>query len=90
MKSILIIILTILLTVKTSAQIGTYQANVPAPGFYLGLGTGLESFSGVIGVTGDLRVTKNFFLRAGAGIGSWGGKLSVGIRNESRAGNSFG
>lgn len=90
MKSILIIILTILLTVKTSAQIGTYQANAPTPGFYLGLGTGLESFSGVIGVTGDLRVAKNFFLRAGAGIGSWGGKLSIGVRNESRTGNSFG
>jgi hypothetical protein len=90
MKTILFTIAAILITLNLSSQTNTFQTNVPIPGFYLGLGTGLESFSGLIGITGDLRVKKNFFLRAGAGIGSWGAKLSVGIRNESKYGNSIG
>jgi hypothetical protein len=90
MKTFLFLIASVLMTVKVSSQIYAVQANAPVPGFYLGLGTGLESFSGVIGITGDFRVANNFFLRAGAGIGSWGGKLSFGIRNEAKTNNSIG
>jgi hypothetical protein len=90
MKTFLFTIVTILLSINVWAQANTFQTNVPKPGFYLGLGTGLESFSGVIGITGDFRAGNNFFLRAGAGIGSWGGKLSIGIRNETKYGNGIG
>jgi hypothetical protein len=87
---LLIVIVSVLLTLETSAQATTWQANEIKPDFYLGLGTGLESFSGVIGITGDFRVRDNFFIRAGAGIGSWGAKFSVGIRNEKKYVKSFG
>jgi hypothetical protein len=90
MKTILILIITIALTVNISAQTSSYQANEYKPGFYLGIGTGLESFSGLIGITGDFRVRDNFFFRAGAGLGSWGSKFSVGIRNETKTGRSVG
>ncbi len=90
MRMFLVIIVAILLTVKTSAQTDIQQLTVRIPQFYLGLGTGLESFSGVIGITGDLRLQNNFFIRAGAGIGSWGSKLSLGIRNEKKLGKSIG
>ena len=90
MKTFLITIAAVMLTIGVWAQTNNLQANVPKPGFYLGLGTGLESFSGLIGITGDFRATNNFFIRAGAGIGSWGGKFSIGLRNESKTGNSIG
>ncbi len=86
----LIIIAALLLSARASAQATFQQSNEIKPGFYLGFGTGLESFSGIIGITGDFRVHNNFFLRGGAGIGSWGGKLSVGLRNEQKYGKSFG
>lgn len=89
-ENIFFTIVAILITINIQAQTNTFQTNEPKPGFYLGIGTGLESFSGIIGITGDFRAKNNFFLRAGAGIGSWGGKLSVGIRNESKYGNSIG
>jgi len=50
--------------------------------FYLGIQSGLESFTGLIGLTADYRIHSNFYIHAGAGIGSWGGKVSAGIRNE--------
>jgi hypothetical protein len=57
---------------------------------YIGIGTGIESFSGMVGVTADIKAKENLFVRLGAGLGGWGGKLSVGIRGEKRAGNSIG
>ena len=90
MKTFLITIAAVMLTIGVWAQTNNLQANVPTPGLYLGLGTGLESFSGLIGITGDFRASNNFFIRAGAGLGSWGGKFSVGLRNESKRGNSIG
>lgn len=57
---------------------------------YIGIGTGIESFSGLIGVTADFKAKENLFVRFGAGVGGWGGKLSVGIRGEKKAGNSIG
>ncbi len=57
---------------------------------YFGIGTGLESFSGLIGLTADMRITEKLFIRGGAGIGNWGYKLSAGIRTEKKTTNSVG
>jgi len=90
MKTFLMTIASVLLTFGIWAQSNTMQSNAPKPGFYLGLGTGVESFSGLIGITGDFRASNNFFIRGGIGLGSWGGKFSIGVRNESKSGNSIG
>jgi hypothetical protein len=68
----------------------TNTVGYKSPDFYLGIGTGIESFSGMVGVTADIKAKENLFVRMGAGIGGWGGKLSIGIRGERRAGNSVG
>lgn len=90
MKTFLVTLSAVLLSIHVWAQPNAMPASSPKPAFFLGLGTGIESFSGLIGITGDLRAINNLFIRAGAGIGSWGGKLSIGVRNESKVGNSIG
>ncbi len=72
------------------AQSDTWQQNIKQPDVYIGLASGMESFAGLIGITADFRARNNFYLRAGAGIGSWGGKISIGIRNEKKAEKSIG
>jgi hypothetical protein len=72
------------------AQIESSHREEWRPDFYIGFQSGLESFTGLIGITGDLRLYNNFYFHIGAGIGSWGGKLSAGIRNEKSAGKGVG
>ena len=70
-KFLLSVVFMAFLCTVSRAQNPTWQANEPIlPKAYIGIGGGLENISGLIGVTGDLRVQKNFFLRAGAGLGS--------------------
>jgi hypothetical protein len=90
MKKLLIFLLAGFLVGNISAQNTSNPQIEKKPDFYLGIGTGLESFSGVIGMTGDFRLQDNYFVRLGAGIGSWGAKFSAGIRAEKKAGNSIG
>jgi hypothetical protein len=90
MKQLIIIILISVSILKASAQTTNWQQNTVRPDFYLGLQSGMESFAGLIGITGDYRVRDNFYIRAGAGIGSWGTKISAGIRNERSSGKGIG
>lgn len=52
--------------------------------FYLGFGMGLNNYCGMLGIGADLRVYKRLLVRVGAGIGSWGNKLTVGLRYQRR------
>ena len=91
MKIKLLILLMFAGILRIQAQNeGNWQQSVKLPQFYLGMQTGLESFTGLFGVTADFRVSNNFFIHAGAGIGSWGSKISAGIRNEKQYESSFG
>jgi len=90
MKQNALLIIFALALMNVSAQTNAWQQNETLPGFYLGIQSGVESFTGLIGLTADFRLKDNFFIRAGAGIGSWGGKLSVGIRNEKSSGKGIG
>ncbi|MBK7211784.1 MAG: hypothetical protein IPH88_00500 [Bacteroidales bacterium] len=91
MKFKLLILLLLMTLIRVQAQTeGNWQQSVKLPQFYLGMQTGVESFTGLFGVTADFRVSNNFFVHAGAGIGSWGSKLSVGIRNEKKYESSIG
>lgn len=60
------------------------------PYTYLGLGTGINNYVGIIGVGADVRVYHEFFIRIGAGLGSWGGKLTGGIRYERKYTSGWG
>ena len=88
MKKIIFVVLTII-SVQIKAQSYDINYTEPEPKFYIGLQSGLESFAGLIGITADYRITGNFFIHAGAGLGSWGTKISGGIRNEKKSEKSF-
>lgn len=77
------------------AQEGSINYQVPQqldklPVFYIGLNSGLNSYSGIFGVGANVRLIDNAFVEGGAGIGSWGYKFSGGIRYDFRARNTFG
>ncbi|HXP48918.1 MAG TPA: hypothetical protein VN922_03130 [Bacteroidia bacterium] len=52
------------------------------PRFYLGLGTGLNNYVGIIGIGAELRTIDPLLVRAGIGIGTWGTKITIGLRYE--------
>ncbi len=68
----------------------TFSQNKPAtisptdtlPYTYLGFGTGINNYVGILGVGADIRVHDKIFIRLGAGLGSWGYKYTAGIRLE--------
>jgi len=53
------------------------------PIFSIGLGTGFNNFSGVLGISANLRIFKNYILCCGIGIGDWNIKSSVGLKIQS-------
>ena len=48
--------------------------------FYIGIASGVESFTGMIGLSLEAKVAKHFALYAGAGVGGWGYKVSGGVK----------
>ena len=50
------------------------------PVAYLGLGTGVNSYCGFLGAGIDIRLYQTLFLRGGVGFGTWGNKISVGLK----------
>lgn len=50
--------------------------------FYLGVGTGFDSFTGLLGVSGTLNVYDKLSVRGGLGISGWGYKSSIGLKYD--------
>jgi hypothetical protein len=90
MKLTILALLIFISTLSISAQTSAWQQKSDHPDFYIGIQSGMESFAGLFGVTGDYRIRDNFFIHVGAGLGSWGGKFSAGIRNEKSPGKGIG
>lgn len=90
MKKLLLLFLFFPAFVLAQAQNESGSAPAESHNLYLGIGTGIESFSGMIGITADIKAKEKLFIRLGAGLGGWGGKLSAGIRGEKSTGKSIG
>lgn len=90
MKKIIVFVFLAAFGLKGFSQIEPSTESYSLPKFYLGFQSGLESFTGLIGVTADYRISDNFFVRAGAGIGTWGSKVSAGFRYEKKYEKSIG
>jgi hypothetical protein len=90
MKRILVLLMFTGIVINVHAQGNTGSRDTGNHSIYLGIGTGIESFSGMIGVTADIKAAQKLFVRLGAGVGGWGGKISVGIRGERSTGKSIG
>lgn len=56
---------------------------IPPPSLSLGIGAGLNNYCGILGVGMNCRVADPLYIRAGAGVGSWGYKLTAGILFKS-------
>lgn len=57
---------------------------------YLGLGTGINSYNGMLGISIKWRLVKTLYVRGGLGTGSWGWKLSAGIHYDLKPINCWG
>jgi len=71
LKKILPALLCVLLYTSASAQ---YQ-NMSCPKFYVGLSTGINNQSGLIGPNFDIPLAKRLSFGLGAGRSSWGWKM---------------
>ncbi|WP_147302877.1 hypothetical protein [Marinoscillum furvescens] len=50
--------------------------------FYLDLSSGIDNHSGLLGIGFQLPLSSQVGMRAGFGFGSWGGKLSIGMKYQ--------
>lgn len=50
---------------------------------YLGLGTGINNYTALLGISGSLRIHDKLFVRGGFGIGGWGNKFSIGLKYDA-------
>jgi hypothetical protein len=64
---------------KIAGEGNTVPIQDALPKFALGLGSGINSFTGLIGISGNLRIADHYSLRAAMGLGGWGRKFSGGI-----------
>jgi hypothetical protein len=80
-KSILIVLCAFLF-VQLNAQTITENRTEQSHPFYLGVGTGFDNFTGLIGVSGTLRVYDKLSIRGGLGFGGWGQKNSIGLKYD--------
>lgn len=77
MKSKFLIFLFLVSIISANAQ--DIIPTPKPPDVYLGIGTGLNAYTGFLGISGNLRLTKQSFFQAGLGLGSWGYKYSIGF-----------
>ncbi|MFY0605949.1 MAG: hypothetical protein JXR10_04485 [Cyclobacteriaceae bacterium] len=65
---------------SASAQyVSPSTSTTPAPStFYLAFSTGIDNYTGILGIGGLFPFSDKFGLRTGVGIGAWGGKISIG------------
>lgn len=85
-------ILLLLVSASAKAQYREPATAVPStavpyddgykPSMYLGLSTGIDNYTGILGLGFQFPFQNNFSLRTGAGIGAWGLKLSGGMKYE--------
>lgn len=92
MKKVLLTFIFLGILINAGAQSTGSSMRDSIPKFYLGVGAGLNNYTGLLGVSANVRIYHKFFLQAGVGLGSWGSKVSVGARYDLayRKGWSFG
>jgi hypothetical protein len=89
MKKALLILGIILLSLELNAQSDQYFEQEERPKFYLGIGTGFNTYTGLAGVSGNYLVDDKLFVQAGLGLSMWGYKTSLGLRYDRSYRNGF-
>jgi hypothetical protein len=81
-KTALLFFSFIILSFNLSAQEETYYDPENRPKFYLGLGSGINTYTGIGGISANYIIDNTLFAQAGVGISTWGIRTSIGIRYD--------
>ena len=81
-KKIAFLFLCAFLFNQTHAQTITENQTGPIHPFYLGVGTGFDNFTGLIGLSGTIRLYDKLAVRGGIGLSGWGYKNSIGLKYD--------
>jgi hypothetical protein len=83
-KKLLFLVFFLLLLVPSKAQTKRFSkdANKPKPlaNIYLGLGTGINNYSGLFGLEAEIPVLPKLSILGTVGVGGWGYKAGVGVQ----------
>ena len=90
MKNLIMFILFLFAFSVKSQETRKLPPKDTVPIVFIGGGTGVNNVCGMIGLVAGVKVTDNFFLRVGLGIGGWGTKFSAGFKYELKTTNSWG
>ena len=75
---------------KEKLQAKNPKADSSLSVLYIGTSTGINNYSGMIGIGANIRLQNTFFLRLGAGAGGWGSKLTAGIKYDQKTKSCWG
>lgn len=82
LRKIILLSLCLFLLMKLDAQNITENRTDEYPCFYVGFGTGFDNFTGLLGVSGTLKMNEKISMRGGVGLSGWGFKNSIGIKYD--------
>jgi hypothetical protein len=57
--------------------------------FYLGIGSGVNNYTGMVGLSANYRIYRKLFFQAGVGLGGWGYKYLFGLRYDDKYGKGW-
>ncbi|MDA3893252.1 MAG: hypothetical protein PF517_16440 [Salinivirgaceae bacterium] len=81
MKILVSIILVSIISISTLfAQFEKAEEQTQVTNAFLGISSGINNMSGLLGVTGEVRLVNNFSIFGAAGIGGWVTKASAGVK----------
>ncbi len=74
-----------------SSKVAVSPKNTEAESnFFLGIASGINNDAGLFGIGGKVRLYRTLFFRAGAGIGTWGKKVTFGFKYERKYSKCWG
>ncbi len=82
MRAIILTLVCLLSSLPLMGQADDNSSIEPLPKFYVGVGAGVNSFTGILGLSGTINVTDHVALRGAAGIGAWGYRFTFGINGH--------
>jgi hypothetical protein len=91
MKKALLILSIVILSLELKAQEeGSYYEPGDRPSFYIGLGTGINAYTGLAGISANYIINdKTLFAQGGLGLSAWGIRTSIGIRYDQSYRHGF-
>jgi hypothetical protein len=90
MKTPVLLFLALIIGTNLMAKEPFTSSKDTLPKFYLGVGAGINNYTGLLGIGADVSIHKGLVLKLGCGSGSWGAKLTAGIKLENRSSDGWG